>query len=151
MAITRVAYDETLKNIWDVNSDLAHEAKIGVLNVRRMVNLSTAKFFKLLCAPSPVEDDIGLLGDVKNMYDMIWNDPTKTVKLNNWAKHKKMTVNDGPPTGFDLLLLSTAAGLTKKHNVELLTYDHDIIDFAEEIECQFHVRIINGYNIRPLP
>lgn len=148
VAITRIVYDETMKNLWDINADLARKARISsATNVRRMVNVSMGKFFRLLGRPAPLEDDIALMGDVKTMYDDIWNDPSKASKRNDWASHKGVNVSAGPPTGFDLLLLSTAAKLAKKYNVQLLTYDHDFIDFEDEIDDKFDVNVINGYHI----
>jgi hypothetical protein len=91
-----------------------------------------------------VPDDNSLLCDVKKMYDDIWKESTLSGKRETWARIKNTKVSGGPPSGPDLVILSTAANLAKTNKVSLLTFDHDFIVFADEIQKTFGVEIINA-------
>lgn len=125
-------------------------AKAGAQNslsastISKLVKISYSNFNELthtIIHP----DDLTLLSDVESMYRNIWNDSTKNAKKGKWASIKKTTVNNGPPNGPDLRILSSTAKLAQSGVVELLTFDNDFILFADEIMNQFGISVKNGW------
>jgi len=92
-------------------------------------------------------DDIQLLNNVQQMYQTIWQDGSKNAKKTSWASIKKKNILAGPPGGPDLTILSTAANLAKNTEVELFTFDHDFITFAQEIDSTFNVLVFDGWQL----
>ncbi len=138
---------ETTGKIWDKLSELGPKLSFQASTIQKLIRLSFSNFNRLT-QNQIYPDDKSLLPDVKDMYATIWDDSTKNEKKKRWAKIKTKTVDDGPPDGPDLTILSTTAKLAQDGIVELLTFDHDFILFAEEIFGQFGVSVKNGWLLK---
>ena len=143
VCITSTVQRETHQKIWDILSKVGSKNSLSADTVYKLVQLSVANFNKL--SQNSVHSDVlDRLSDVKYMYRNIWDDPNKEDKKRRWARIKQTTVDQGPPSGPDLEILSTAASLTNDSVVELLTFDSDFTLFVEEIQNDFGVSVKNG-------
>ncbi len=141
--IIKKVYSETVVKIWDILSERGGRANLHPNTIYRFVQESF-KRFNLLYKGSIISDDLSLLDDVKKMYDDIWKDSTLSKKRDTWSMIKKVKVTKGPPSGADLEILATVASAAKTYSVEFLTFDHDFIIFADEIQNKFGFKIINA-------
>ena len=141
--VTATVQRETYQKIWDILSEACSKNSLSAYAVYKLVQLSAANFNKL--SQNHVHPDVlDRLSDVKYMYRNIWDDPSKEGKKKKWARIKQTTVDQGPPSGPDLKILSTVASFTADNVVELLTFDSDFTLFAEEILNDFGVSVKNG-------
>ena len=87
---------------------------------------------------------------LKFFKEKVCNDDVSTlidVKLNIWSHKKGKKISEGPPSGNDLKILSTAISFSKHKSVILLTLDYDFILFDKEIKSKFNTDIENGWII----
>ena len=144
--VTETINRETINKIWDILCKMGSKHSFQASTIQKLIRDSMLKFDRLT-QKQIYPDNLSLLSEVKHMYAVIWNDPTKKREKNLWATKKHMNVADGPPGGPDLHILSTTATLEKYNIVELLTLDNDFILFANEILYHFSVSIKDGKSI----
>lgn len=144
--ITQTVYHETTRKISDLIASLAKREKLSATVARYLTHNCLVRFFNM-SKSTPVIHDASKYGDVTTMYATIWADGTKLDKRQTWAALKKCKLEDGPPKGNDLIILSTAAQLTTQCSIRLLTFDHDFILFSDEIRDAVCIQIENGWLI----
>lgn len=141
--ITRKIHDETAVKIWDILSEKGGRAQLQPNTIYRLVQLSYQRFNRLQNNPI-IENNNSLLRGVRQLYSDIWSDSSKESKRQTWAARKRVNVSSGPPTGADLIILSTVASMANPRRIRLLTFDHDFIVFKDEILQTFNVEVENA-------
>lgn len=94
-----------------------------------------------------VPDDPEKIPIIKKMYDDIWADPRNEALKKRWAEIKKCQVVNGPPSGHDLVILSTAAKYHGKGRIEFLTCDNDFLLFQDTIKQTLDVSIRSAFRL----
>lgn len=136
---------ETCRMMDKVLRDAVRRAGLLVRTRKSLMAPSLSRFYSLYDTISPSYYE--LIPDACMFYIDIWKDTSKDSKKKTWESIKKRHLKDGPPTGNDLIILATAAKLAERHDVEILTFDHDFIVFSDEIKKVFNVNIVNAATI----
>jgi hypothetical protein len=140
-------FNETTKKLWDISVEAALAAGIKSAYVIRSMAEETIQRFVKFAAKRRISDDTSSVPILTKLFLEIWTDPSKQAKKERWAKIKTKHVDDGPPGGPDIVILSTAVKQQEKSQTEVLTFDHDLIVFEEEIEQATHVRVKNAWKL----
>ena len=96
-----------------------------------------------------VKDDDGYVGKIDGMYADIWSDKRMENAISSRRrvkeKHGKKAARPMPDTHEqDFVILSTAASLAAQGGtIELLTFDHDFVSFADAIRERLAVDIVD--------
>ena len=141
-------FNETTKLLWDISVEAATAAGIRSAYVIKSMAEETIRRFVKFAAKRRVPDDANSVPILTKLFLEIWANPTKQTKKERWAKIKKKGVDEGPPSGPDMVILSTAVKQQEKSQTEVLTFDHDLIVFEEEIEQTTRVKIRNAWKLR---
>jgi hypothetical protein len=136
-----------MKNIWDSATEAALAAGISSAYTIRAIAQAAILRFIDLSKGRRTADDSTKLSLITEMYQQIWVDPSKDAVRTRWAGIKKTTVDQGPPSGPDLVILSTAAKHQDVARTEILTCDHDFLLFEKEIRDTFAVEIRSVYKL----
>ncbi len=110
--------------------------------------------FKRLRGTCGIPDDPGRMGDVARMYADILRDPRRAAAVAVWRsvkeRHGRGAEFPSPGThGNDFMILSTAADTAARGiATRLLTYDHDILAFADIIRDRFGVVAVDCASLR---
>ena len=143
-----MVYKETLTKLWDIITEKCIIIGLDAYRTRYLVRRAIQNFNKFF-SKKKCEDNTSMLVNVRDMYRNIWNDPTNKDLLTNWSTRKRKKVNQGPPAGNDLIILSTVIHHSNKNkkSISLLTLDYDFIIFKSEINKFFDVQIEDGWLI----
>ena len=93
-------------------------------------------------------DSLDYVPAARAMYAAISEDPSSQ-KFSKWKKKKSMFVPD-PVLGSDrndLIILSTAANIAQRYEVELWTHDMDFTMFGSEILDRFGVKVVDSHRL----
>lgn len=110
--------------------------------------------FERLRATCGIPDDPRYVEDVARMYADILRDPRMAAAVALWrgAKERRGRVAKFPSPGThgnDFMILSTAADMAARGiATRLLTYDHDILAFADIIRDRFGVVAVDCASLR---
>lgn len=110
--------------------------------------------FEILNKRFGIPSDKRYLVEIDRMYADIWSDPRLAHLVALWRRikerHGKAAVRPSLETHLaDFLILSTAAALAAQgHSVRLLTYDHDLVAFADVILERFGVVVVDCNSLR---
>ncbi len=145
VGVSELVAGETGNKIWDLVTNIWYRERMANLVApETLVDLAFERLRRLLAKSEKIRDERGHLQDVKEMYRSIWEDPSKADMVRTWARLKGKKPEDGPPSGNDLVILSTAAKLSETRDTELLTFDSDFTVFSDEIKERFRVRVSNA-------
>lgn len=145
VCVTDTVRMETHRKIQDIMAKKGSEYALSTASIRVLNKLAYERFDRLINT-DVIADDLTRLSEVHGMYQNIWSDSGKDEKRRRWASIKKTGADKGPPAGPDLRILATAAGISSNGVIELFTFDHDFILFADEILMGLGVSIKNGYH-----
>ena len=140
LVIPSIVQDEFRRKLWDVLSDVVSKARIPALPSQSLFIKGCEHFEKLKSKCLEFTPEESLIKKVNEFYRKIWADPSLQKKREVWSKIKKKDINEGPPTGADIIILATALAFSDEE-VELLTLDSDFIIFKDEIEGELRVYV----------
>ena len=106
--------------------------------------------FKRLRGPFEIKDEDKYVEDVGRMYADIWQDPRRAGAVDKWRRVKERHGKGGErPSlethGADFMILSTAADRAARgEDARLVTFDHDLLAFADAIRGRFGVEVVDG-------
>jgi hypothetical protein len=137
-----------MRKLWDIITEKCNIIGLEAYQIRYLVRRAIQNFNKFF-SEKKCDDNISMLVNVQDMYRKIWNDPNNKDLLANWSTRKRKKVNQGPPSGNDLIILSTVIYHSNKNKkyISLLTLDYDFIIFKSEIKNIFDVQIEDGWLI----
>ena len=143
--ITQTVDSETRTKIWDlVSQAYAAGGLPRVIAAKKIITDALLRYRDLCQKGRIVQDDPSQIDKIRAMYATIWADRRKGDKVLAWGRVKRKRPTEGPPSGPDLVILSTASALGKSAQVELLTFDHDFILFSDEIQNESGVVVFNA-------
>ena len=106
--------------------------------------------FKRLRGPFEIKDEDRYVEDIDLMFAEIWQDPRMAGAVARWQRVKgrrgKGRARPSLEThGADFMILSTAADRAARGGaVRLVTFDHDLLAFADAIRGRFGVEVVDG-------
>ena len=109
--------------------------------------------FKRLYVIFGIRDDDRYRKDIDRMFAEIWRDPRMAGAVDMWQRVKERHGKGGArPSlethGADFMILSTAADRAARgEDVRLVTFDHDLLAFADAIRERFGVEVVDGASL----
>ena len=106
--------------------------------------------FEILYKRFRIRDYKDYLDDIERMYIEIWRDPRMAGAVDRRRRIKERhghgSARPSPAThARDFAILSTAAYMAARgESVMLVTFDHDIVEFADAIYKRFGVVVVDG-------
>ena len=147
LLIVETVYSETLKNIWNTTLEASTIARIGIpYTIRGIAQQAIFKFVDF-AERRRVPDNLDKMPVVEKMYRDMWANPKNDGVKKRWAEIKKRQVAHGPPSGPDLVILSTAAKYQEKFGCELLTCDNDFLLFQDIIQETLAIKVRNAFRL----
>ena len=154
LAIPFTVANETLRGMKNAFESAAKSAK-GRAEAGAKAAAGARARFKRLYAAHGIDDEKGRLQEIGRMYAGAPHDPRMGGAVALWRSVKE---RHGRGAAFpalethlaDFVILSTAAGQVAQGNAaRLLTFDHDLVAFADAIRERFGVVIVDGGSLRP--
>ena len=145
--------DETLRGMEKAFRSAARSAG-GESDLDDGIIESARARFERLYATYGIPDDGVFLPEIGNMYTGALRDPRMGGAVSLWRSVKERHGRGGAFPALethlaDFLILSTAAGQVARGNaVRLLTFDHDLVAFADAIRERFGVVVVDGGSLR---
>ena len=146
--------DETLRGMTKVFRSAAKSAK-GQAEAGAKAAAGARARFKRLYATYGIPDNDVFLPEIGRMYAGAPNDPRMGGAVALWRSVKERHGRGGAFPALethlaDFVILSTAAEQVAQGNsVRLLTFDHDMVAFADAIRERFGVVVVGGGGLRP--
>ena len=110
--------------------------------------------FEILYVRFRIRDYKDYLDDVERMYVEIWRDPRMAGAVDRRRRIKERHGHGAARPSLathaaDLTILSTAAYMAARgESVRLVTFDHDMVEFAGEIYKRFGVVVVDGAGLQ---
>ena len=111
--------------------------------------------FEILYKRFPIRNDVAFVWDIERMYIEIWRDPRMAGAVDRRRRIKERHGHGAARPSLathaaDLTILSTAAYMAAQGEaVRLVTFDHDMVEFAGEIYKRFGVVVVDGAGLQP--
>ena len=109
--------------------------------------------FEILYKRFPISDDDAFVWDVECMYIEIWRDPRMASAVDRRRRIKERHGHGAARPSLathaaDFMILSTAAvKAARGEAARLVTFDHDIVEFADAIYKRFGVVVVDGADL----
>ena len=109
--------------------------------------------FKRLYVIFGIRDEDKYKKEIDRMFAEIWQDPRMAGPVGRWQRVKERHGKGGArPSlethGADFMILSTAADRAARgEDVRLVTFDHDLLAFADAIRERFGVEVVDGASL----
>ena len=146
--------DETLRGMKNAFESAAKSAK-GRAEAGAKAAAGARARFERLYATYGIPDDDAFLPEIGRMYAGAPHDPRMDGAVSLWRSVKERHGRGGAFPALethlaDFLILSTAAGQVARGNaVRLLTFDHDLVAFADAICERLGTVVVDGGSLRP--
>ena len=152
LGIPHTAAEEVRKNLKKAFKSAAKSAGAPPGTVGSAVPYAWSEF-KRLRGTFEIKDEDKYVEDIGRMFAEIWRDPRMAGPVGRWQRvkerHGKGGVRPSLEThGADFVILSTAADMAARgEDVRLVTFDHDLLAFADAIRERFGVEVVDGASL----
>ena len=149
LAIPHTAAEEVRKNLKDAFKSAARSAGAPPGTADSAMPDAWSEF-KRLRGPFEIKDEDKYVEDIGRMYADIWQDPRRAGAVDRWWCVKERRGKGGERPSLethraDFVILSTAADRAARgEDVRLVTFDHDLVAFADAIRERFGVEVVDG-------
>ena len=154
VAIPSIVADEVLDGVEGAFASAARSAAAAVKPVGKIVK-DVQERFKRLRDRFGIPNHVEYLGDAERMYAEIWRDPKMASAVERRRRIKERHGHGAARPSLathaaDLTILSTAAyKAAQGEAVRLVTFDHDMVEFADAIYKRFGVVVVDGAGLQP--
>lgn len=110
--------------------------------------------FELLYERFPIRNDDAFVWDIERMYVEMWRDPKMASAVDRLRRIKERHGHGAARPSLathaaDFTILSTAAvKAARGESVRLVTFDHDLVEFADAIYERFGVVVVDGAGLQ---